>query len=52
MAGIEVFALHPALGDFNDDLRDLGLAGLRENLRVQLLDGDAERYLPAAREPE
>lgn len=52
MAGIEVFALHPALGDFNDDLRDLGLADLRENLRVQLVDGDAERFLPVARGPE
>ena len=52
MAGIEVFALHPALGDFNDDLRDLGLGRLRENLRVQLLDDDAERFLPVARDPE
>jgi len=52
MAGIEVFALHPALGDFNDDLRVLGLAALRENLRFQLLDDDAERFLPVARGPE
>lgn len=51
-AGIEVFALHPALGDFNDDLLCLGLVVLQENLRVQLLDGDAERFLPGAGRPE
>jgi hypothetical protein len=49
-AGIEVFALHPALGDFNDDLLCLGLAALQEKLRAQLVDGDAERFLlPAGR---
>lgn len=51
-AGIEVLALHPALGDFNDDLRRLGLGALQENLRAQLMDGGAERFLLAARRPE
>jgi Toprim domain len=51
-AGIEVFALHPVLGDFNDDLRRLGLGALQENLRAQLMDGDAERFLPVAGRPE
>jgi hypothetical protein len=50
--GIEVFALHPALGDFNDDLRCRGLAALQENLRAQLVDGDAQRFLPVAGRPE
>ena len=39
------FPLHPALGDFNDDLRCLGLAALQEALRAQLVDSDAERFL-------
>jgi Toprim domain len=51
-AGIEVLALHPALGDFNDDLRRHGLGALQENVRAQLMDGDAERFLLAARRPE
>jgi len=51
-AGIEVFGLHPALGDFNDDLRGLGLAALQENVRTQLIEGDAERFLLAAGRPE
>jgi hypothetical protein len=50
--GIEVLALHPALGDFNDDLRSLGLAALQETLRAQLVDGDAERFLLPARWPD
>lgn len=50
--GIEVLALYPALGDFNDDLRCLGLVALQETLRAQLVDGDAERLLPPARPPE
>ena len=47
-AGIEVVALHPALGDFNDDLRSLGLAALRAGLRGQLIPCDAAELLPAA----
>ena len=51
-AGFEVFALHPALGDFNDDLRCLSLAALLGNLRAQLVDGDAERFLLVPGRPD
>lgn len=51
-AGIEVLALHPALGDFNDDLRRLGLGPLGERLRAQLLPADAEQFLSSMRRPE
>ncbi|WP_395821015.1 toprim domain-containing protein [Devosia sp.] len=34
--GIEVLNLMPRLGDFNDDLRRLGLEALRQNLTAQL----------------
>lgn len=45
--GIEVLALIPALGDFNDDLRRLGLIALAEGVGLQLDCGDAERFLIA-----
>jgi len=44
-AGIEAITLSPRLGDFNDDLRELGVAELRANLRVQLAPEDAQRFL-------
>ncbi|MCU4162019.1 toprim domain-containing protein [Acidiphilium sp. AL] len=44
-AGIEVLILSPRLGDFNDDLRELGLAELRASLRVQLAPEDAHRFM-------
>lgn len=44
-AGIEVITLSPCLGDFNDDLRALGLAELRAELRVQLAPEDATRFM-------
>ncbi|HQT65636.1 MAG TPA: toprim domain-containing protein [Acidocella sp.] len=44
-AGIEAITLSPRLGDFNDDLRELGVAELRANLRVQLAPEDAQRVL-------
>lgn len=44
-AGVEAITLSPSLGDFNDDRRDLGLAELRANLRVQLAPEDAQRFL-------
>ena len=47
-AGVEVLRLLPTLGDFNDDLRNLGLAALREGLRAQLLQEDSDRYLSMA----
>ncbi|EKM98146.1 hypothetical protein MXAZACID_16864 [Acidocella sp. MX-AZ02] len=44
-AGVEAITLSPRLGDFNDDLRELGVAELRANLRVQLAPEDAQRFL-------
>jgi Toprim domain len=47
-AGIEAFPLSPRLGDFNEDLRTLGLDELRATMRVQLLPEDVARFLPQA----
>ncbi|MGE4482444.1 DUF7146 domain-containing protein [Acidocella sp.] len=44
-AGVEAITLSPRLGDFNDDLRELGVAELRANLRVQLAPEDAVRFM-------
>ena len=43
-AGIEAITLVPRGGDFNDDLRELGLEGLRQQLRTQLAPDDVERF--------
>ncbi len=43
-AGIEAVSLMPALRDFNDDLRHLGLDELRAALRVQLAPEDVPRF--------
>ena len=43
--GIEAIELAPLLGDFNDDLRALGVDGLRAGLGPQLAPGDFERFL-------
>ncbi|HQT65897.1 MAG TPA: toprim domain-containing protein [Acidocella sp.] len=44
-AGIEAITLTPTLSDFNDDLRVLGLAELRANLRMQLAPQDVARLM-------
>jgi hypothetical protein len=46
-AGIEAVRLSPMLGDFNEDLRRLGLANLRAALRVQLVPEDVPRFMSA-----
>jgi len=46
-AGIEALRLSPTLGDFNEDLRRLGLADLRATLRVQLAPEDVPRFMRA-----
>lgn len=46
-AGVEAVALVPRLGDFNDDLRALGLDALREALREQLHPEDVGRFWAA-----
>lgn len=44
-AGIEALTLTPALSDFNEDLRELGVDELRAALRIQLVPEDAPRFL-------
>ena len=48
-AGIEPLLLDAQLGDFNDDLRQLGAEALRAHLRVQLAPEDVERFMAPAR---
>jgi hypothetical protein len=45
-SGIEAFPLSPTLGDFNENLRTLGIEDLRTTLRRQLLPQDIVRFLP------
>ena len=42
--GIEALTLVPGLGDFNDDLRQLGSDALASALRVQLAPEDVDRF--------
>ena len=44
-AGIEAMALSPRLGDFNEDLRTLGIDALRAGLRVQIATNDVARFM-------
>lgn len=44
IAGIETLVLSPVFGDFNDDLRRLGIEPLRANVRGQLAPQDAGRF--------
>jgi hypothetical protein len=44
-AGIEAVALSPRLGDFNEDLRTLGIDELRTVLRNQLAPQDVVRFM-------
>ena len=48
--GIEAMRLAPVLGDFNDDLRQLGREALHAALRVQLAPEDVERFWMPSRE--
>ncbi len=48
-AGIEIRDLVPVQGDFNLDLRHLGLEGMRAHLADQLVPSDRARFLPDAR---
>ena len=45
-AGIDALALSPSLGDFNEDLRALGLKELRAAVCTQLTPRDVARFLP------
>ena len=44
-AGIEAIVLSPASGDFNEDLRWLGLNALRAAVRVQMAPQDVARFV-------
>lgn len=43
--GIQAIVLSPVLGDFNEDLRQLGIDALRAALRVQIVPEDVSRFL-------
>ncbi len=47
-AGIEAIVLSPTLGDFNEDLRTLGIGALRAPIRQQLAPEDVARFLALA----
>jgi hypothetical protein len=47
-AGIEAITLSPALEDFNEDLRLLGVDALRAALRVQIAPQDVARFMEMA----
>jgi len=47
-AGIDLIPLSPGLGDFNDDLRLLGLDTVRAAVRIQLLPQDIARFMLVA----
>jgi hypothetical protein len=47
-AGIEAITLSPALGDFNEDLRLLGVDALRAALRAQIAPQDVARFMEMA----
>jgi hypothetical protein len=51
-AGIEALTLSPRRGDFNDDLRELGVDGLRAALRAQLAPDDVIRFMPPVKGAE
>ena len=44
-AGIEAIVLSPQCGDFNEDLRRLGINALWAALRIQIIPEDATRFL-------
>ena len=47
-AGIEAIALSPRQGDFNEDLRTLGINALRAALRGQIAPEDVARFMELA----
>jgi hypothetical protein len=46
--GIEAITLSPRLGDFNEDLRTLGIDALRAAVRVQIAPEDVARFMQMA----
>ena len=47
-AGIEAIVISPELGDFNEDLRTLGLNALRMEARLQVAPQDVVRFMALA----
>lgn len=47
-AGIEAIVISPELGDFNEDLRTLGLDALRMETRLQVAPQDVARFMALA----
>ncbi|OJV31712.1 toprim domain-containing protein [Sphingomonas sp. 67-36] len=47
-AGIEAIVISPELGDFNEDLRTLGLEALRVEARLQVAPQDVARFMALA----
>lgn len=47
-AGIEAIVISPELGDFNEDLRTLGLGALRMEARLQVAPQDVARFMALA----
>jgi hypothetical protein len=46
--GIEAIVLSPQLGDFNEDLRLMGIDALRSAIRAQVVDQDVARFMEMA----
>jgi hypothetical protein len=46
--GIEAIVISPALGDFNEDLRTLGIEHLRQQSRMQIAPQDVARFMALA----
>ena len=46
--GIEAIVISPELGDFNEDLRTLGLDALRMEARLQIAPNDVARFMALA----
>ena len=45
VAGIEAIVISPAFGDFNEDLRALGIEHLRQQSRMQIAPQDVARFM-------
>lgn len=47
-AGVEAIVISPQLGDFNEDLRTLGIGALRAETQMQVSPQDAARFMAQA----
>lgn len=48
VVGIEAIVISPALGDFNEDLRTLGIEHLRQQSRMQIAPQDVGKFMALA----